>query len=115
MAFSLPAKTNIKYPPESLRAFHVFGYEYVDDLNFLHEPSQHVPDAYDCEDYIREAKAKFVEAGWHGDGEIKLIWIPPFLLPPTDDNDHMGVLVWFVKQLEDGISWILSPIELTIY
>ena len=115
MAFSRPLGSNIKYPPSQLRTFHLYAYEYVDDLNFLHDPIEHIPEKHHCADYITEAKARFSNAGWDGDDDIWLIWIPPFLLPPTEDNDHMGILVWFVKQSEDGISWILSPVDLSPY
>lgn len=53
--------------------------------------------------------------GWAGDGEVRLMWVPPFMLNNQDGlNPYMGVTVWHVKQEEDGLSWILSPIELPI-
>jgi len=99
-------KQIISYPPETLRTFAVYSYEWIDNLNFTLDPK-------DClenpDDYIDIAKDMFLEAGWDGDGIIELMWIPPFVLEQQMTTNTLGVVVWHVKQLEDGISWILYP------
>ena len=97
----------IDYSPEELEAFEVYSYEWIDNLNFTLNPE-------DCllnpEEYIKVVKERFLEAGWDGDGEIELMWIPPFMFKGLRNSEFTsGVTVWHVKQLEDGISWILSP------
>jgi uncharacterized phage-like protein YoqJ len=85
-------------------------YEWVDNLHFIQDPADYV---YDVEPYLEIAKAKFLEAGWYGSGEIGLIWLPPFMFKGNRTaNFTTGVVVWHVKQKEDGISWLLTPAEL---
>ena len=61
--------------------------------------------------HIEAARAVFLEAGWHGDGEIGLLWLPPFVFP-LESQEWVGLALWHVKQVEDGTSWLLSPVEL---
>jgi len=100
----------ITYPPEALRSFFVEAYEWIDNLNFTIRPEECLENA---EEYIHIAKDIFSDAGWYGDGEIELMWIPPFMLHGILTKDiTVGLTVWHVKQQEDGISWLLSPIKL---
>ena len=100
----------ISYPPETLRSFRVVPYQWIDDLNFTISPEECVETA---EEYISIAKEMFLNAGWDGDGEIELMWIPPFMLEGERTAEFtVGVIIWHVKQLEDGISWLLTPIAL---
>lgn len=100
-------KKIITYSAETLKSFDLLSYVWIDNLNFTLDPK-------DCldypEEYVNIAKEIFLEDGWDGDGEIELMWIPPFMFDKSklDDYTH-GVTVWHVKQLEDGISWILFP------
>jgi len=41
-----------------------------------------------------------------------LLWLPPFVFPTTSRPSWVGVMLWHVKQVEDGTSWLLSPVEL---
>jgi hypothetical protein len=65
------------------------------------------------EEYIAIIKERFLEIGWYGDGEIRLMWIPPFMLNEKFQQDGKyktyGVTIWYVKQKEDGLSWLLFP------
>lgn len=100
----------IKYPPSELDSFELIAYEWIDNLNFTLNPKDYLDKA---EDYIQKAKERFLNAGWYGDGEIGLMWIPPFMFQGTKTAEFTnGVIIWHVKQQEDGISWILSPIKL---
>jgi hypothetical protein len=100
----------ITYPPETLRTFNVEAYEWIDNLNFTISPEECLENA---DEYSNIAKEIFLDAGWDGDGEIELMWIPPFLLHGMVTRDiTVGITIWHVKQKEDGISWLLSPIKL---
>lgn len=100
----------IKYPPSELDSFELIMYEWIDNLNFTLNPKDSLDNA---KQYVQKAKDRFLNAGWSGDGEIELMWIPPFMFKGIRTQEFTdGVIIWHVKQKEDGISWILSPIKL---
>lgn len=100
----------ITYPPETLKTFRTLAYEWIDNLNFTIDPAECLENA---EEYINVAKGLFSDAGWNGDGDIELMWIPPFMFQGERTAEFTaGVTIWHVKQLEDGISWLLSPVSL---
>jgi hypothetical protein len=110
MRFSIKKHEMINYSPEELRNFNLISYEWIDNLNFTLKPE-------DClnnpKEYITIAKELFLKGGWDGDGEIELMWVPPFMIENDfPDFSYNGFVLWHVKQKEDGISWILSPIKL---
>ena len=110
MAYTKGIKEIIKYSPAQLDTFVLLSYEWIDNLNFTLNPKEHLEDG---EDYIQKAKERFLKAGWSGDGEIGLMWIPPFMFKGIRTEEFTnGVIIWHVKQKQDGISWILSPIKL---
>jgi hypothetical protein len=103
-------KNIIKYPPEMLKSFEVCDYEWIDNLNFTIDPKECLDN---FEEYVKIAKERFLEAGWDGDGEIELMWIPPFMFKGVrTEKFTVGVTIWHVKQKEDGFSWLLSPMKL---
>ncbi len=109
MSFTEPLHAIISYPPEAMETFYVYGYEWIDNLHFVLPPTHFLADPAK---YVTVAREQFADAGWEGDGEIGLIWLPPFVFPIDCGVPTVGVVLWHVKQLEDGISWLLSPIEL---
>jgi len=110
MAFSRSINDIINYSPSRLNQFELIMYEWIDNLNFTLDPMFHLKNA---ENYIKIAKTRFLKAGWEGDGKIELMWIPPFMFKGTRTEEFTnGIIVWHVKQQEDGFSWILSPIKL---
>lgn len=54
-------------------------------------------------DKVEDIKKAFLKNGWEGDGEIGLIWIPPFI---EATGDTFGRYVWHVKQNNNGISFL---------
>jgi hypothetical protein len=66
----------------------------------------------DAEAYLAVAHEHFLSAGWWSGGEINLLWLPPFVFPSAMSVGTEGIVLWHVKQEDDGISWLLSPIEL---
>ncbi len=109
MSYTIDKKTVITYPPAALRDFRVFGYEWIDNLHFIRPPREFLADP---NEYIEIARSRFLEEGWHGDGEIGLLWLPPFVFPLKLKIPPEGLVLWHVKQEEDGESWLLSPIAL---
>ena len=103
----------ITYPPETLRTFCVQAYQWIDNLNFTINPEECLKNAAE---YINIAREMFLDAGWDGDGAIELMWIPPFMLQDRLTAEYtVGVTIWHVKQLEDGVSWLLSPNEIAMF
>lgn len=110
MAYSISKSEIITYKAEELLTFHVIMYEWIDNLNFTLDPKECISN---YNPYIENAKKKFLEAGWYGDGDVELMWIPPFMFKRTNSVEFTkGITVWHVKQKEDGLSWILSPVKL---
>jgi hypothetical protein len=100
-------KTIINYAPEALRTFQLFSYVWIDNLNFTLDPHECLDSA---DEYLSIVKEIFLEDGWDGDGDVELMWIPPFVFNENKlEEPTLGITVWHVKQLEDGVSWILAP------
>jgi hypothetical protein len=107
MSFTIDKTKIITYPPSALCEFHVYGFEWIDNLHFVRPLREFIADP---REYVRLARERFLEAGWDGDGRISLLWLPPFVFPQEVPSE--GVVVWHVKQVADGISWLLSPVPL---
>lgn len=113
MSYTIPKHEVIEYPARALRDFHVYGYEWIDELHFIRPPEEFFVEHEDpLERYLAVVRERFAAAGWDGDGSIGLLWLPPFVFPLSLRIHPTGVLVWHVKQKEDGVSWLLSPIQL---
>lgn len=112
MGYTIPLTKIVDYPPEKLREFHSYGYEYIDNRQFALRPEVVLGTIEKAAPYVEQAKCMFLDMGWHGDGEVELLWIPPFAFPLSLRIPPVGIVVWHVKQSEDGISYLLSPIAL---
>lgn len=110
MSFSISKDRVVPYGPEELRNFRVYGFEWIDNLHFLIDPQMFLGSR--AEAYEEIAKERFLEAGWAGDGKIQLLWLPPFTFPLNLDVAPEGVILWHVKQEEDGVSFLLAPLAL---
>ncbi|PTU65782.1 hypothetical protein DB032_12970 [Chromobacterium sp. Panama] len=110
MAYSISANEVITYEPEALRSFFVYSFEWIDNLLFLQSPQSLV--GLRAADYEAIAKERFVECGWEGNGTIQLLWLPSFVFPLSLNIQPTGIAIWHVKQIEDGVSFLLSPIQL---
>jgi hypothetical protein len=95
-------------------------YEYIDNLHFIVDIENIIGNWHPYKEIARNV---FKAANWKGDGNIGLLWIPPFALASIVKNVdcfsklndfEKGLAVWYVKQDEDGDSFILSPIELNL-
>jgi hypothetical protein len=100
----------VDYEPEALRLFAVYGFEWIDNLLFLQNPELFVGSR--ATKYIAIAQERFTGLGWKGDGDIQLLWLPSFAFPLELNVPSTGIVIWHVKQIEDGVSFLLSPIKL---
>lgn len=96
------------YHPEEIPRLHVYCYHHLDDLSFLRRPREVFPELgrSDLKRLVDAVKSRFLSAGWEGDGEVDLIWLPPFV--DTGIEDTWGNYLWHVKQENNGSSWIGS-------
>jgi len=98
--------------PEDIKHFFVYHYHFIDNSSFI-IPAKYFLKEYnfpDVDKYIEEVKQLLLKHGWEGDGEIGIIWMPPFI---GIDEDTYGFCLWHVKQLNNGTSWIASPNKLS--
>lgn len=110
MAYTITSNEVIDYKPDALRSFFVYGFEWIDNLLFLQNPKSFLGSR--AMEYETIARERFAACGWQGDGDIQLLWLPSFVFPLILNIQPTGVTVWHVKQVEDGVSFLLSPIEL---
>lgn len=82
----------------------VLKYEHIDYYNYIPDPKMFFSSDEEYEEELINVKSYFVESGWEGDGEIGLIWLPPFLDEAKDSA--LGDLVWHVKQDNNGTSFL---------
>lgn len=92
----------------------VYSYQFLDDLSFIHKPSD-VPIFYDMkpgelDQFVDAVRRLFLAAGWEGDGDLGILWLPPFV--DVGIEDTWGTYVWHVKQSNNGTSWLASSAPL---
>lgn len=103
----------ITYSASDIPAFHLYSWEWIDNLHFMLPPSRLIEDEARRTQLEEAVRQRFLdEAEWQGTGNLSLLWLPPFVFPFSSQVQPEGVIVWHVKQHEDGISCLLSPIAL---
>ena len=101
-----------KWPPPILSKgpighYFVYQYHHIDMLLFM-PPADEALSAYpNLREIITEVSQLFREAGWEGDGDIQMMWLPPFVGVGIEDT--WGAFLFHVKQSNDGTSFIASP------
>lgn len=78
-------------------------YQFIDNLTHIIPPKVVFEEA-ELTDLLKKVEKSFLDSGWEGDGEIGIIWIPPFV--NTRSSDTYGEYVWHVKQDNNGISFL---------
>lgn len=96
--------------PSIFSDYQVYTYEHIDILSYMPSADVVLQHSTIRDEIIEEAKKKLRKNGWDGDGELKIMWIPPFIGAGAEDS--YGIGVWFVKQLNNGTSFIMSPVPL---
>ena len=88
----------------------VLEFTFIDNPENFQKPEELFLLTSDCLVVLEKVKAAFLKSGWEGDGEIGVVWLPPFLYIPTPDKITSDVLegtfVWHVKQRNNGISFL---------
>ena len=94
-----------------VRKFHVYTYQHIELLDLMPLATSVLKDMPGRDDLMNTVKDVLSSAGWEGDGQLQLMWLPPFVSPGHGDN--MGNPVWFVKQSNNGTAFMASPSELS--
>jgi len=92
--------------PKKIWDYHAYKSNPVDLQYFVVNAAYTLQGLPNADDILSALRAKFKSAGWEGDGEIGLIWLPPFV---HSDSDNMGDHIWYVKQDNNGTCFYLSP------
>lgn len=101
---------NLLEHPEQIYSYYVYTYEHIDILHFLPKAQDYLkkyPGYSNLENKIHDL---LLHSGWEGDGDLRLMWFPPFLKIGVEDT--WGTLAWFVKQNNNGTSFIASPVPI---
>lgn len=96
--------------PSVLDEYSVYQYHHIDCLEFMPTAAAVLQDVPNGNEVLNAIQTKFRSSGWEGDGEIQLMWIPPFIGAGVEDT--WGVAVWFVKQSNNGTAFLASPVKL---
>jgi hypothetical protein len=87
---------------EGSTTLYVYQWSHIDTFEWIFRPQVY---GGDWQPEIERARIAFLASGWEGDGEIGVIWLPPFVV---DGDDTVGRLIWHVKQSNNGISFLCS-------
>lgn len=82
----------------------ILKYEFIDNLDARFDPLEVYGNSEETRNVVKKVAELFKRHGWEGDGEIKLIWLPPFLDEAHDSN--FGEYIWHVKQKNNGTSFL---------
>jgi hypothetical protein len=99
--------------PREVDSFFVYSYHHLDDLEFLRDPVPVLADVWGAkngDEWLSSVAGLFRRHGWEGDGELRILWLPPFVDVGVEDT--WGTYLWVVKQRNNGTTFIASPIEL---
>jgi len=98
--------------PSDAKRLLIQQYQFLDDLSFVRNPADVLDKSEkdELQKFIVALATQFKKAGWEGDGEIGLIWLPPFVDVGVEDT--WGTYVWHVKQSNNGTSWLASDTSL---
>lgn len=88
-----------------IQDFYVYEYTFLDDLSYV-QPIENYQNITGIKDYKNEFKKLFIEHGWEGDGELGVIWLPPFIGVGAEDT--FGHYIIHVKQSNNGTSFLAS-------
>lgn len=96
--------------PSVLSEYSVYQYHHIDCLELMPTAVAVLQDVPNRDQVLKAVRTKFQSSGWEGDGEIQLMWIPPFVGAGVEDT--WGLAVWFVKQSNNGTAFLASPVKL---
>lgn len=109
-AWHIPERT-FTFSLDEIANLFVYSFEHIDVRSFERHPAEVLdvgPD--ELELLTRGVATLFEQHGWEGDGDVCLLWLPPFVL--ADPDNTWGIAVWHVKQSNNGTSWLAATAAL---
>lgn len=98
--------------PDELMDYYVYTYMHIDVLDFMPKVKDIIDTSPNSCKLLDRISTLFKRHGWEGDGNIRLLWFPPFLDIGVEDT--WGTVVWFAKQFNNGQVFIASPVPLDL-
>jgi hypothetical protein len=92
-------------PETSFQEYHIYSHEWIDRLTHFEDAEEELKHWALKDSFLNHFRRRFADAGWHGDGKMQILWLPPFADASVPTS---GFYILHVKQKEDGISWIAS-------
>lgn len=96
--------------PSIIEEYDVYEYQHVDCLDFMPSAEAVLQGVPNRNDVLEAVRRRFSASGWEGDGELQIMWLPPFIGAGVEDT--WGLAVWFVKQSNNGTAFLASPVSL---
>lgn len=96
--------------PSVIDEYSVYQYQHIDCLELMPTAAAILQDIPNRDEVLKAVRTKFRSSGWEGDGDIQIMWIPPFVGAGVEDT--WGLAVWFVKQSNNGTAFLASPVKL---
>jgi hypothetical protein len=96
--------------PEDLLKGEIIVFTFINNPEYFQKSEHYFPNPDDRKVIIEKVESAFKKNGEEGDGEIDLIWVPPFMYNPALDEElgdvFFGTFVWHVNQHNNGISFL---------
>ena len=89
--------------------YHIYSYEWIDRLSGFEDAEEFLSGWALKDAFLNQMRDRFKSAGWQGDGQFQILWLPPFT---AKDAPTTGYYILHVKQSDDGISWIASRYQI---
>lgn len=100
--------------PDLIEEYYIYSYMHIDYLSFMPLAEDYYFNQFEgYDEIIDRVKKKIKEFWWEWDGDIQLLWFPPFTWVWV--NDTFWVLTFFVKQENNWEAFICSPVPLTFW
>lgn len=96
--------------PNCLDDYIVYRYEHIDVPELMPTANALLQEVPNREDILNAVRNRLSSGGWEGDGDIRIMWFPPFTGAGIEDT--WGTAVWHVKQYNNGMSFLASPVPL---
>lgn len=98
------------HDPTVVQDYEVYQYQHIDCLDLMPSAEAVLQGVPNRTEVLAAVSKKLKTCGWEGDGQIQIMWIPPFMGAGVEDT--WGFVVWFVKQSNNGTAFMASPVKL---
>ena len=93
--------------PQDVEHYWIYHYDHIDMLDFLLPADSLLSSFPGGSTLLQHLKLLLLKNGWNEGGDIRLLWLPPFLRIGAEDS--WGALTFLAEQKEKGSVIIASP------